>query len=333
MKVKKTLGMLLCAAALLGLSCSGPTVAAVGESDDVVIIGGAGAGAAVDALNAALTMESSWIVGEPDFKTTTVGPDRLDDMASRRHIVLVGTWDDPDMSRIVRSRVGQMSPGDPPGSRVVEDIWAKGQVVMAVMADSEQDLESYVSDNAFDLKDALDNAARTRLAKSLRDKVAGTGAIEDMDQRFGWSLCPPSGYELFPGDEGEGLVFFRRVQPDRTIFVYWQDGDGSEVNEEFVVTKRNEMGSLHFDGDEIQWQRDFTVETVDFAGYSALRVSGWWGNRELVGGGPFRSYCFYVPSQKRVYLIDAALFAPGLDKMALMRNLDAALCSFRPAAG
>ncbi len=331
MMMKRIIGTVACAAALLSLSCSGPMVAAVGESDDVVIIGGTGANDAVTAFDDVLTMESSWLVGEPDFKTTVVGTDRLDEMASRRHIVLIGTWDDPEMSRIVRSRIGEMSPGDPAGSRLVEDIWAKGQVVMAVMADTPEALTAYISDNAFNLKDAFDKASTERLARSLRDQVEGTGAIEDMNTRFGWSLCPPSGYDLFPGDEGEGLVFFRRVQPDRTLFVYWQEGEASEVTEEFVVTKRNEMGSLHFDGDEIEWQRDFTVETVDFAGYQALRVSGWWGNRALVGGGPFRSYCFFVPSQNRVYLVDAALFAPGLDKVALMRNLDAALNTFRPA--
>ncbi len=327
----KMLRMAACAAVLLALSCSGPMVSAVGESDDVVIVRGTGAGEAVGALDDALSMESSWLVGEPDFKTTITAVDRFDDVANRRHIVLLGTWDDPQMSRLVRSRVGEISPGDPPRPRLVEDIWARGQVVLAVMADTPDELTRYVSENAFDLKDALDEAARDRLAASLRALVDDTDVVKDMNARFGWSLCPPSGYDLFTGDEGEGLVFFRRVQPDRTIFVYWQDGTAADVTEEFVVTKRNEMGSLHFDGDEIEWQRDFTVERVEFAGVSALCVSGWWGNRALVGGGPFRTYCFFEPSQGRVYLVDAALFAPGLDKVALIRNLDAAMHTFQAA--
>ena len=76
------------------------------------------------------------------------------------------------------------------------------------------------------------------------------------------------------------------------------------------------------------WRRELAVEAVEFAGRPAVRLSGWWGNRALVGGGPFRSYCFFEPSQRRVYIIDVSLFAPGVGKVPLMRNLDAVAHTF-----
>ena len=89
-----------------------------------------------------------------------------------------------------------------------------------------------------------------------------------------------------------------------------------------------EKFARYFDGDVIEWKRPVEVEQVDFLGRPAVRVSGWWGNRTLVGGGPFRTYCFYEPSSERVYLLDISLFAPGVDKTALMRNLDAIAHTF-----
>jgi len=89
-----------------------------------------------------------------------------------------------------------------------------------------------------------------------------------------------------------------------------------------------ELVLAYYDGDQIEWRRPFEADTVAFADGTALRLSGWWANERLLGGGPFRLYCFAVPEQERVYLVDGSLFAPGMDKVPLMRNLDAIARTF-----
>ncbi|MBD3348355.1 MAG: DUF4837 family protein [Candidatus Eisenbacteria bacterium] len=323
---------LLCLLAAIPVSCSGPTVAAFGEVNDVVVLAGdEAAGRAAEILSGALTAKSSWLVGESRFETRVARIGELDDFTYRRNIVLLGTWDDPEIAGIVDSRVGGLGAGDPPGSKAVEDIWGEGQVVMAVMAGTREELVEYLSSHGEDVVEKLVDSIRDRLARRLREELEATGFDRDMEARFGWSLGPPSGYDLHPRNESDGLVFFRKTKPDRTVFVHWLPGTAEEVTEELMAERRDEIGSLYFDGDAIEWRRQLVVEKVRLAGRPALCMSGWWGNRELVGGGPFRSYCFHVPSQQRIYLIDAALFAPGLDKTELMRNLDAALHTFRAA--
>jgi len=317
---------------VLSLSCTGPTVAAFGEIDDVVVLVGEGAsGRPAELLEAALRADSAWLVGEQRFKARVADVRELNDFTYRRHLLLLGTWDDPHMSKVVRSRVGGMAPGDPPTARAVEDIWGEGQVVMAVMAGSRSELTEYLSNSSHEVVDRLVSAARDRLARKLREELEDTGFDLEMDGRFGWSLGPPTGYDLHPGHEEEGMAFFRKTRPDRTIFVHWTAGSPDDVTEEYAIEKRNEMGSLYFDGDQVEWRRELVVDNVEFRGRRALCVSGWWGNRELVGGGPFRSYCFHVPEQRRTYLIDAAVFAPALEKTPIVRNLDAALHTFRAA--
>jgi hypothetical protein len=151
-------------------------------------------------------------------------------------------------------------------------------------------------------------------------------------ERYGWSLCVPEGYGLYSDSDAPGFVFFRRARPDRSVFVYWQAGQQSDVSREFVIAKRQELTRRYYDGDEIEWRRPLEVGSVEFAGTTAVRVSGWWANTELVGGGPFRSYCLHDALSARTYLIDVSLFAPGFDKIPLMRNLDAIANTFRTAS-
>jgi hypothetical protein len=168
----------------------------------------------------------------------------------------------------------------------------------------------------------------TRLADRLKEDADESGMTRALEERFGWSIAPPTGYDFFTTDAEEGFVFFRRTRPDRTIFVHWESGGPDLVSEEHVLSSREELAMRYFDGDVIERQRPLITERVDFLGRRAVRVSGWWGNRELVGGGAFRTYCFHEPTQGRVYIVDASLFAPGFDKTSLMRNLDAIAHTF-----
>ena len=171
-------------------------------------------------------------------------------------------------------------------------------------------------------------AVLARLSASLRATAVKAGMAQAMSERFGWSVSPPTGYDFYATDGADGFVFFRRTRPDRTIFVYWTSRGPEFVSEQFALSRREELAASYLDGDTIERNRPIEVEHVDFMGMPAIRVSGWWSNRDLVGGGPFRTYCFHEPSSDRLYLVDISLFAPGLEKTPLMRNLDAVAHTF-----
>lgn len=331
--MRTSVGVLALLWAFLGVGCSGPTVAAFGESDDLVVVREEGAlGRAEALLLAALEAEVPWLIGEGAFRVTVTTPEEFRRLTNRRHILLVGTWEDAGVVELVRTRVGGLEPGRPPALRVVEDIWAEGQIVGAMMGDSGEALARHLEQNGEAVASELETAAVARLARTLRDRAEAGGLPARLEGRFGWSLSPPSGYDFITTHADAGFVFFRRTRPDRSIFVQWQPGRPEDVTSEYATTKRAALAARYYDGDEIEWRREFTAEETDFNGRPAVRLSGWWGNRELVGGGPFRTYCLYDDASGRVYLIDASLFAPGLDKVPLMRNLEASLQTFRTAS-
>jgi hypothetical protein len=319
----------VCLAALAALvSCSGPVVTAVGNSNDIVVLRDANAVELGELAAAALESPTTWLLDEPAFKTVLSTMEDSGDLKNIRHVLLVGTWDGGETGRMIREIFPGLRESDSPALHLTEDVWAKRQVVGAVMGADAGAVRAFLVENAASIRDRMEQAALDRLSTELRDTAVEAGMAGAMAERFGWSVSPPTGYELFTTNEADGFVFFRRTRPDRTIFVYWTEGDAGFVSEQFALSKREEVAGLYFDGDAIEWSRPVEVDRVEFHGMPAVRLSGWWGNRTLVGGGPFRTYCFHDPDSGRVYLLDVSLFAPSFDKTALMRNLDAIALTF-----
>ena len=319
----------VCLLALAGLlSCSGPVVTAVGDSDDLVIIHDEGASELVELLVTAMESPCGWLLEEPAFRTTLTTLEASGDLKNLRHVLLVGTWDDGSVGQMAQKLFPRLREDSPPSLSLTEDVWAKRQMVGAIMGADSRAVATFLREHGDQVRADLEAAVLARLSASLRETAVKAGMAQAMSERFGWSVSPPSGYDFYATDGGDGFVFFRRTRPDRTIFVYWMNGGPGLVSEQFAFSRREELAAGYLDGDTIEWKRPLEVEDVDFLGLPAIRVSGWWGNRSLVGGGPFRTYCFHEPSSDRVYLVDVSLFAPGFDKTALMRNLDAIAHTF-----
>ncbi|MCK4915031.1 MAG: DUF4837 family protein [Candidatus Eisenbacteria sp.] len=313
------------------LSCSGPVITAVGDSNELVIIHDQGSEKLVELVVDAMEARCSWLLEEPAFKTTLTTLERSGDLKNLRHVLLVGTLDGGAVGEMARKLFPDLREDTPPTISFTEDVWAKRQVVGAVVGADSRAVATFLREHGDRVRADMEEAALARLSTSLRETAVKAGMAQAMSERFGWSVSPPSGYDFYTTDAGDGFVFFRRTRPDRTVFVYWTDGGPGFVSEQFALSRRDEVGTRYLDGDVIEWKRPVEVERVDFLGLPAVRVSGWWSNRTLVGGGPFRTYCFHEPSSERVYLVDVSLFAPGFDKTALMRNLEAIAHTF--AAG
>lgn len=319
----------VCLLAVAGLlSCSGPVVTAVGDSDDLVIIHDEDASELVELLVTIMESPSDWLIEEPVFKTTLTTLEKSGDLKNLRHLLLVGTWDSGSVGEMVRKLFPGLKEDSAPTLLLTDDVWAKGQVVGAVMGADSRAVASFLREHGNRVLTDVELAVRERLSASLRQTAVKAGMAEAMSERFGWSVSPPTGYDFYATDGGDGFVFFRRTRPDRTIFVHWTSGGPELVSEQFALSRREELAAHYLDGDTVERNRPVEVKRVDFLGLPAIRVSGWWSNRTLIGGGPFRTYCFHEPSSDRLYLVDISLFAPGIGKMALMRNLDAVAHTF-----
>ncbi len=317
--------------AALATGCTGPTMPAFGETDDLVIIIDAPPGSELRAeLSDVFEAVDTWLVREPAFDVSFATPGRLGDYTSWRNILFCGVWDEGEVGEVVRSRVPGVPLTDEASFTTATDIWAGRQVVAALMAGSEEELVAYLQAEGANIRSELMFDVRERLVTALCQDSRSSGRGGALEERFGWTICVPEDYELDTGAERDGFIRFDRRQPDRYLFVSWRSGAARDVTRDYATTERDRLCSLYHNGDTVQDRRPVLADTVQLAGMPALRLRGWWGNRELKGGGPFVSYCLHVPEEDRVYFLDASLFAPGQDKTPLMRHLDGVLMTFRP---
>ncbi len=61
---------------------------------------------------------------------------------------------------------------------------------------------------------------------------------------------------------------------------------------------------------------------VNFNGKYALMTQGLWRFNNGSGGGPFISYTFYDEETRRIYILDASIFAPKYFKKDLIQSVD-----------
>jgi hypothetical protein len=309
-------------------------ISAVGEANDLVIVVDSALRGSVGArVEQTFSTESKWMCGEEAYEILVTTPEDFGNLRNRRHVLLVGTWGNGRVADLVRKNVARVPISDTAEFHITTDVWAARQVVATLMANSPEELIGYIESHGNELLEALLTASCERLADGLCAQEEAAGVRAMLEERYGWSLCLPSGYEFDSGAAEEGFVIFGRRRPDRFVFVRWIDSAEEEgITRDSLIAARDAVCRAYHNGDIVELRRPVLVDTVSFSGRTALRLSGWWGNMELVGGGPFRTYCFYDPDGHRTYIVDVSLFAPGLDKTSLMRSLDAIANTFRPHA-
>jgi hypothetical protein len=110
------------------------------------------------------------------------------------------------------------------------------------------------------------------------------------------------------------------------ITVYWEGGDWSDPAA--TGLERKKMLAWEFwDEDEIV-EETLDIQDGTFLGHQGAVLSGTWENRKYTIGGFYVTYCFACEECGRNYVVDASVFAPGLEKLPLIRELKAVLSTF-----
>ncbi|MFH1943948.1 MAG: DUF4837 family protein [bacterium] len=207
--------------------------------------------------------------------------------------------------------------------------WAKDQQMAVVVANDLPSLRSAVESNSEFLFEIFNSNFNDRLKKEMYETSGKKDLEENLMSMYGWSLYLQRDY--FPVQElpNEGFIWFRRMYPERWIFVRWIDGgDQSLLDAQWVVGERNRIGATYYGGDCVANRYLFSHHST-FLGRPAQITTGLWENESKVAGGPFTNYTFYDSLSRRVYMIDLAVFAPEREKLPYMRRQQIIARTFR----
>ncbi|UCE17758.1 MAG: DUF4837 family protein [Gemmatimonadota bacterium] len=213
------------------------------------------------------------------------------------------------------------------------DIWAREQTLTILTGEDETALEKHLRENGEEIFETMEADLNEKVKAWLYEEMEQKKIEEKLLGTYGWAIRVPRDYWIDGEFPEERFLFFRKTVPDRWLFVYWEDARTQEVlTEAWCLGKRAEIGATHYNGDAIV--EEYTSVTRErFLEWEAYRISGLWQNETpasgYAAGGPFRSYCFYDEANRRIYMIDIAVFAPGMSKEPYLRQLDVIAHTFR----
>ncbi len=311
--------------------CSKPMIAAFGSNSEIVIVTVPRCQEQAGILESILEREIQTVQYENAYQVrVVVTTGDVKQERNRKNIILLDYLSPDDL---LSDTILRLSGSDKEAFRegrrnrkVLHDRWAKGQVLLLIAAPTQQELDSLLARESDDLFDYVSSAVQARLNRALFYAGEQTAASRRLADQYGWSLRLPTGYEIDETYSSQRVIKIIKDKPARMITVYWEGGQW----EDRAVTclERKKMLAWEFwDQDEVV-EETLQVNEGKFVGHDATIMTGMWENRKYTIGGIFVTYCFRCEECEHNYTVDAAVFAPGLDKLPLLRELRAILVTF-----
>lgn len=210
-----------------------------------------------------------------------------------------------------------------------KNLWAQNQrVYVARFHESEPgtNAATILEPLCSQIKKEMDN----EILKGMFQHQNARQRKKEMLKQFGWTFETLADFEVRIDNSDYGFVSLSPKTGNRWITVRWFDtGDSTLVSPEWMAEERNRIGREYFHGTRIE-DIHLTHRREPFRDdHSALVLQGLWGHEERVIGGPFKSFCYYDKTMKRLYLIDYAVHASGMRKMPFIRRMELVVHSFR----
>ena len=208
---------------------------------------------------------------------------------------------------------------------LLSDRFATGQTSFFAVAWSEPDLTRLLAgaDSV-----ALRREVEESVVRGLTLTMFSLGEEKDLPgevaREFGWTMRLNKG---FFGAVAPGLaaVKFSASEPVRLILVHWLDGR-LPLDQAPWDPVMERILRVYNDGDFVLAERT-QIFPARFQGEPALKWEGIWQNEKYTIGGPFRAYAIHRGG--RSYLLVGQVFAPGADKVYLLRQVEALMNTFQ----
>lgn len=248
--------------------------------------------------------------------------------------VLIGSRDDPFIAQALgETRAGEG--GAPADLIFAEDVWARNQEVAILLVDLQKDVLSQAIPLLRDLRVQLDQRFRKgmgeRMFVSGRDEIRRDSLLETA----GFGLVLPKVYE---GAHGDSLFIFRNDNPDpreliRQVAVTWRSPiPHADLDVDSLLAWKEEVSETSYSYPQAVHRESVETRMKRVGGLNVSEIVGTWFNppgSPWPAGGPFLLRTIRCPSQDRLYLIDAWLYAPEKDKWEYLLQIETILASFQ----
>lgn len=151
---------------------------------------------------------------------------------------------------------------------------------------------------------------------------------------YGFTVRIQHDYFIADEEQEKNFIWMRRVdrmkEISRDIYIkYYENGDTIQLTREWLFEERTKLANAEFGREEEIVPEETITRDIYIGKYNAIKLEGTWRTKDLMIGGPFSMYSFYVPEQNRVYLIEGSVTAVGRRKTPYINQLEVIAESFR----
>lgn len=243
---------------------------------------------------------------------------------TRRNLMFIGLLDgDDEVSKFITESFSPQLKESIRDNQTFEifrpNLFSTDQVVMFLPAKDISSLEANLTNQGEFIFKQLNKLYFEQLEKAMFLKGEQLMLEDYLAEEFGWKMRIQHDYELVKEDKSGDFAWFRRLNPDRSLFLHRFQAQEFNEEGEWLFNLRDSITTAIFEGDSID-RVDTIVQNVEFGGKSALKLTGVWQNSKHLIGGPFRTYAFYDEESKYIYIIDISVTDSWSVKEAILRS-------------
>jgi hypothetical protein len=244
----------------------------------------------------------------------------------RRNLIFMGLLDaEDDVSVFINESLSPEAKKAVRDKKVFEifrkDLFASEQMVMLFPAIDAESIRGFLTDRGDLIFKKLHDSYFERMQSAMFFKGEQIDIEEYMAKSYGWKMRIQHDYRLLREAENGDYAWFRRLNPDRNLFVYRFPSKTLNQDNDYLFNLRDSIATVFYESDSVSREESY-VQYTDFNQFNAVKLVGIWQNHTHYIGGPFRTFLFFDASTSHTYLIDMSVTAPGERKKYFLDQLE-----------
>jgi hypothetical protein len=210
--------------------------------------------------------------------------------------------------------------------------WRAQQLLVIMAAPSAQQMVTVVENRGREVRGYFDEAFNARQKKYLYGQHEQKAKAQEYMEAFDWSIRVPRDWITIKARPDSNFIWIGRHLPIRWMSVYWQDSPDLKMVDSTVAVEMRKTVGQEFYGN-IYTNPDYVdVEAVNWNGKDGIRIRGIWAHEREAKGGPFTGFVYYDNESRRLYYLDATIFAPDMEKIVFLRQMEIMMRTFQTAS-
>lgn len=231
------------------------------------------------------------------------------------------------------------------------DLWRRSQRVFFITAASPEGLVQALQEQGPQVRQSFQEVTLERMEREMYDKARRHELEDSLMDRHGFAVNVQHDFQLAIDSltESTGFIWLRRIlaKTRREFFVhYFENASPEQITPEWIFETRDSLTRQYYQGNvdgfiRIDYRRPLEAREVNVVDRYGFESRGLWHMvaetdtegefRSMGQGGPFVNYTFYDQESDRIYMLDGSVFAPGYDKLELLRQMEVMAKTFRTA--